>query len=370
MNPSVQEGGFATVIGQEGNIQRLKEFRALYGSGFAEHILIVGQDGTGKRTLAQAFAGEYNLPFQSTDAPEFRNKIDLAAILANMEEGQVLFVDNIHRLREGLKERLLPALKDSFIDYVVGQGPASRTIKLQIPPITFIATAPKETDVPRDLLSVFPLVLKMQNYSTSESERLVVSFGAAQGFTLPEIITRSIARASDGWPSRMEQLVRQLGRIGKGEITEEGAIAALRVLGVNSVVADGAPPSVLAKMSGTQFEQVVTQLLFRMGFRAEMTKASGDGGVDIVAVLEKAVFGGRYLIQCKRYAPNSLVGAPLVREFYGALTADRKAVKGILITTSNFTTQAVEFAEGLPVELIDGNKLIGLFQEYDMPITP
>jgi restriction system protein len=81
-----------------------------------------------------------------------------------------------------------------------------------------------------------------------------------------------------------------------------------------------------------------------MGFRAETTKASGDGGIDIVATLDRPIVGGTYLLQCKRFAADNLVGAATVREFYGALTADRQAVKGILVTTSGFTAQAQEFA--------------------------
>jgi tetratricopeptide (TPR) repeat protein len=103
-----------------------------------------------------------------------------------------------------------------------------------------------------------------------------------------------------------------------------------------------------------------------MGFRAAMTKASGDGGIDIVATLDQPVTGGLYLVQCKRYAAGSLVGAPVVREFYGALTADQRAVKGILITTSGFTTQAQEFARGLPIELIGRDELERLLERHGL----
>jgi tetratricopeptide (TPR) repeat protein len=124
--------------------------------------------------------------------------------------------------------------------------------------------------------------------------------------------------------------------------------------------------SSLDALSGIEFEGLITQLLERMGFRAEMTKASGDGGVDIVATLDQPVSGGRYLIQCKRYAPDSLVGAATVREFYGALTADQRAVKGILITTSRFTAQAKEFASPLPMELIEREQLQSLLEEHGL----
>ena len=101
-----------------------------------------------------------------------------------------------------------------------------------------------------------------------------------------------------------------------------------------------------------------------MGFRTEMTGATGDGGIDIVATLDRPLIGGRYLIQCKRFAPDNLVGAATVRDFYGAVTADRQAVKGILITTSGFTSQALAFAQQLPIELIGGQQLRMLLAQH------
>jgi restriction system protein len=98
------------------------------------------------------------------------------------------------------------------------------------------------------------------------------------------------------------------------------------------------------QLSGTEFEVCVTKLLQRIGFRTELTRATGDGGIDIVAFLDRPIVGGRYLVQCKRFAANIPVGAPIVREFYEGFVADRSAVKGLFITTSNFTTQAREFA--------------------------
>jgi restriction endonuclease Mrr len=92
-----------------------------------------------------------------------------------------------------------------------------------------------------------------------------------------------------------------------------------------------------------------------------MTRASGDGGVE--ATLDHPIVGGRHLFQCKRLAPDALVGSPTVRGFYGALVADRKGVKGILITTSGFRLQAREFAQNLPIELIDGEGLSRLISD-------
>jgi restriction system protein len=96
---------------------------------------------------------------------------------------------------------------------------------------------------------------------------------------------------------------------------------------------------------------MITGLLKKMGFMAEVTRASGDGGIDIEAILDRPIVGGRYLIQCKRFSHNNLVSSPTIRDFYGAVMADREAVKGVLITTSAFTAQSRKFAAGLPIEL-------------------
>ena len=116
-------------------------------------------------------------------------------------------------------------------------------------------------------------------------------------------------------------------------------------------------------LSGVDFERLVLELLKHLGFSAEMTKTTGDGGIDIEAVLDRPIVGGRYLVQCKRFAIDTLVGSPAVREFYGALVADRKAAKGILITTSDFSAQARDFAKDLPIELINGTDLTKLLAQ-------
>src|ERR1019366_5305724 len=155
--------------------------------------------------------------------------------------------------------------------------------------------------------------------------------------------------------------VRQLARVGTGVMSDRDAENVLSALGLmNPRAAMNTQSKSLDNLSGIEFEEFINQLLKAMGFRTQVTKASGDGGIDIVAILDKPVTGGRYLFQCKRFAADSLIGAPIVREFYGAVSADRKAVKGILITTSGFTLQAKEFAGEVGIELIDGLELSNL----------
>lgn len=116
-------------------------------------------------------------------------------------------------------------------------------------------------------------------------------------------------------------------------------------------------------LSGIEFEHLCRELLVHMGLRVEMTKESGDGGIDLYARCDKPVFSGTYLVQCKRYAGS--VGEPVVRDLYGVVTAER-ANKGILITSGTFTNSATEFAHGKNLELIDGSLLNSLMREHGL----
>ena len=116
-------------------------------------------------------------------------------------------------------------------------------------------------------------------------------------------------------------------------------------------------------ISGIEFEKICQTLVEKMGFTTQATKASGDGGIDLIAYNHQPLFSGKYIIQCKRYAGS--VGEPIIRDLYGVVTSER-ANKGILITTGHFTKSAIAFAEGKPIELIDGEKLTCLLENYDI----
>lgn len=115
-------------------------------------------------------------------------------------------------------------------------------------------------------------------------------------------------------------------------------------------------------LSGTEFEVICKQLVEKMGFVAEMTKTTGDGGIDIIAYNYQPLLSGKYVIQCKRYSGS--VGEPIIRDLYGVVTSER-ANKGILMTTGTFTAPAIKFAEGKPLELIDGSKFLELYGKED-----
>ncbi len=115
------------------------------------------------------------------------------------------------------------------------------------------------------------------------------------------------------------------------------------------------------QLSGVEFERVCQQLVEKMGFETETTKASGDGGIDLIAYNHQPLLSGKYIIQCKRYTGS--VGEPIIRDLYGVVMSER-ANKGILMTTGTFTKSAINFADGKPIELIDGIAMQNLFSQY------
>lgn len=117
----------------------------------------------------------------------------------------------------------------------------------------------------------------------------------------------------------------------------------------------------IQSLSGVEFEIICKHLLEKMGFSVETTKTSGDGGIDLIAINTQPIFSGKYIVQCKRYTGS--VGEPVIRDLYGVVTSER-ANKGVLMTSGHFTKSAVAFAEGKPIELINGVAMRELFGQY------
>jgi len=369
---------YAEIVGQEDVIARLKAFSDFYASsGCApEHILITGEDGMGKRTLARAFASEMRMPLQAIDATDLEVIADLTALLTNLRNQQVLLMSNVSSLRKPLLDTLLSAMRDYAIKVIIGRRGSSRTHRLDVPRFTFIATAAKKTDCSADCLSRFSLVLPLQPYSVDELRRIAQAIARKRGITLETRAAELLAANCNGCPRQVEVLMQRLmptvkkdAILEESTLTEEGTLRALSAFGINARSTDPGDSNSVWQMSGQDFERLIAALLTRMGFHAETTRVTGDGGIDIVAFLDKPILGGKYLFQCKRFAPDNLVGAPTVRDFYGAVTADR-AVKGVFITTSSFTLQAREFAQKVGLELIGWKELQSLMAEYEMRDMP
>jgi hypothetical protein len=298
-------------------------------------------------------AKEMSANVVTTAGPSLQNGVDLMGILTNLAERDVLYIDEIHRLSRAVEELLYPTMEDFSVNFVMDKGLNARTINIPLRPFTLVGTAEKVAEVMPRLRSLFPVAVVLQPYSESELSAIAHTFARARGLSLTPGAAALIGRFSGGSLRKVRSALQLAVRPGAVEVTEPDASAALAILGHQ--VMDGASsiPADLMQLSGTEFEVCVTGLLQRIGFRTELTRATGDGGIDIVAYLDRPIVGGRYLVQCKRFTDATPVGAPMVREFYGAFVADRSAVKGLFITTSSFSAQAREFVQNLPIELVD-----------------
>jgi HJR/Mrr/RecB family endonuclease len=288
---------------------------------------------------------------------------DLAAIVSGLDEGDTLLFD-ARRIRKHLIDVLCTAMKQFELNIVVGKGMSAQLMPLAVKPFTCIGMAEKLSDCESDLARSFDIVLPLQRYNEPEMGMLVERLATNANMTIEPAATNIVVRLAEGNPGKAAMLLQRLTLSDKRPITEAETQSILFAFGHQTRSPRAVSGLVdLADLTGVEFERLIVRLLEDLGFHAEMTKATGDGGVDIEAVLDRPIVGGRYLIQCKRFAADTLVGSPTVREFYGALVADRKAVKGILITTSDFSAQAREFSEHLPIELIDGAKLAELLAQ-------
>lgn len=360
---------YSDIIGQEDSIARLSAFSEFYrkNGSTTEHILIVADEGMGKRTIAVALANELGVPWQEANASRLEVLGDLTALLTNFRQSEILIIHDVHRLKRVFQDVLLEVLGSHKLTINIGLGPSARLHVMDLKPFTIVGTAPKKSECSEELLSCFALLLPLQAYTNLALENIGEKIATQEKIEIDAAAIRLLAANSRSRPDKLKMLMQRVARaVNKQRITEEDTLQAFAAFGmvVRSDTHTGSSAGIEG-MSGVEFERFVTALLARMDFRPEMTRATGDGGIDIVAVLDKPILGGKYLFQCKRYAPENLVGASTVRDFYGAVTAD-KAVKGILITTSDFTAQAGEFAERVGLELINLAQLQSLLAQHGM----
>ena len=355
------------IIGQAQAVQRLKPLVELSREHNEPlpHILLIGAEGTGKRTLAMVLANEMGASVVTTAGPSLQNGAELMGILTNLADIDVVYIDEIHRLPRVVEELLYPAMEDFSVIFVMDRGVNARTIHIPLRPFTLVGAAEKVAEISPRLRSLFPVTVVLQPYSEPELSAIALAFARAKGLSLTPGAAALLGRFSGGTLRKVRSALQLAVRLGVAEVvTESDASAALAILGHQVMDGASSVPADLMQLSGTEFEVCVTGLLQRIGFRTELTRATGDGGIDIVAYLDRPIVGGRYLVQCKRFTDATPVGAPMVREFYGAFVADRSAVKGLFITTSSFSAQAREFVQNLPIELVDGAQLKALLVEH------
>ena len=238
--------GLDEFIGQAEARANLKVFiQAARQRGEAmDHTLFYGPPGLGKTTLAQIMSRELGVSFRMTSGPVLAKAGDLAAILTNLEARDVLFIDEIHRLNPVVEEVLYPALEDFELDLVIGEGPAARTVRIELQPFTLVGATTRLGLLTTPLRDRFGIPTRLQFYTVDELHQIVTRNAAKLGAPADEGGAREIAQRSRGTPRISGRLLRRVVDFamveGDGTVTRELADHALTRLGVDNLGLDGA----------------------------------------------------------------------------------------------------------------------------------
>ena len=223
----------------------------------ADHILLAGPPGLGKTTMAGIVAAEMGVALHVTSGPALERAGDLAAILTKLGEGDVLFIDEIHRLSRSVEEILYPAMEDFQIDIVVGKGPAASSIRLTLPRFTLIGATTRTGMITGPLRDRFGLVARLDYYDHDELELIVTRAARILDVPIDEGASVQIARRSRGTPRIANRLLRRVRDFAEvrsdGRIDNDTATEALRVFGVDNLGLDNVDRAILRSLC-EQFE--------------------------------------------------------------------------------------------------------------------
>ncbi|MFN3960383.1 MAG: Holliday junction branch migration DNA helicase RuvB [Parvularculaceae bacterium] len=207
-----------------------------------DHVLFHGPPGLGKTTLAQIVANELGVGFRSTSGPVITRPGDLAALLTNLEPGDVLFIDEIHRLSAAVEEVLYPAMEDYRLDLMIGEGPAARSVKIDLPRFTLIGATTRSGLLAKPLLDRFGIPVRLDFYAVEDLMKIVLRGASKLGAAMSADGAKEIARRSRGTPRVAGRLLRRVRDVatvdGAGMIDARIADAALARLEIDDLGLD------------------------------------------------------------------------------------------------------------------------------------
>ena len=231
-------------IGQDKAKENLKIYieAAKMRNESLDHVLLYGPPGLGKTTLSNIIANEMGVNIRITSGPAIEKQGDLAALLTNLQEGDVLFIDEIHRLSRSIEEILYPAMEDNALDIIIGKGPSARSIRIDLPKFTLIGATTRAGQLTTPLRDRFGVLLKLELYTTEELQTIVTRSANILGFNITPDGAKEVASRSRGTPrvaNRLLKRVRDFAQVsGKNAIDQEIANFALGRLEIDALGLD------------------------------------------------------------------------------------------------------------------------------------